>query len=134
MGQKERDRLKILHEVRNGSLTQIAAAVQLKLSVRQVRRLVKKMGMIGDRAVVHGLRGRTSNRRVDPTYAAEHLSKSIGEEVGRDTVRKWMVKAGMWEIRRRKVSDVHVWRRRRSCCGELVQWDTSVHAWLEDRG
>jgi transposase-like protein len=154
MGQKERDRLKILHEVRNGSLTQIAAAVQLKLSVRQVRRLVKKMAMIGDRFVVHGLRGRTSNRRVaekiekkclrelskpecrdfGPTYAAEHLSKSIGEEVGRDTVRKWMVKAGMWEIRRRKVSDVHVWRRRRSCCGELVQWDTSVHAWLEDRG
>jgi hypothetical protein len=154
MGQKERDRLKILHEVRSGKLTQVTAALQLKLSVRQVRRLVGRIDAIGDRAVVHGLRGRKSNRRIaekiekqclrelskpecrdfGPTYAAEHLSKKTGEQVGRDTVRKWMVKAGMWAIRRRKVSDVHPWRRRRSCCGELVQWDTSVHAWLEDRG
>jgi hypothetical protein len=154
MGQKERDRLKILHEVRNGNLTQVAAARQLKLSVRQVRRLVGKMNLVGDRAVVHGLRGRKSNRRIaekiekkclrelskpqcrdfGPTYAAEHLSKTMGERVGRDTVRKWMVKAGMWAIRQRKITDVHVWRPRRSCCGELIQWDTSVHAWLEDRG
>src|SRR6516165_5892221 len=154
MGQKERDRLKILHEMRTGKLTQVAAALQLKLSVRQVRRLARKMNAIGDRAVVHGLRGRKSNRRIaekiekkclrelskpqcrdfGPTYAAEHLSKAKGEQVGRDTVRKWMVKAGMWEIRQRKVSSVHAWRPRRSCCGELVQWDTSVHAWLEDRG
>ena len=27
-----------------------------------------------------------------------------------------------------------MWRQRRSCRGELVQWDTSVHAWLEERG
>jgi hypothetical protein len=45
-----------------------------------------------------------------------------------------MVKAGIWEIRPRKVSKVHAWRQRRSCCGELIQWDTSVHPWLEDRG
>jgi hypothetical protein len=27
-----------------------------------------------------------------------------------------------------------VWRPRRSCRGELIQWDTSIHAWLEERG
>jgi hypothetical protein len=114
MGQKERDRLKILHEVRNGNLTQVAAALQLRIGVRQVRRLIVRMDKIGDRAVVHGLRGRKSNRRIaekiekrclrelskpecrdfGPTYAAEHLSKITGERVRRDTVRKWMVKAG----------------------------------------
>ena len=29
---------------------------------------------------------------------------------------------------------VHVWRPRRSRFGELVQWDTSEHDWLEGRG
>ncbi len=42
--------------------------------------------------------------------------------------------AGQWHPKRRRVKQVHVWRQRRSCRGELVQWDTSVHAWLEGRG
>ena len=154
MGQKERDRLKVLHEVRQGQLRQTEAAGQLKLSTRQVRRLVKKMDQVGDRAVVHGLRGRRSNRRTSeavvqgclrqlrkpechdfgPTFAAEYLHGRLGVGVGRDTVRKWMVTAGMWRVQPRRVKTVHQWRPRRSCCGELVQWDTSVHAWLEDRG
>jgi hypothetical protein len=32
------------------------------------------------------------------------------------------------------VEQVHQWRPRRSCRGELVQWDTSEHDWLEGRG
>jgi hypothetical protein len=32
------------------------------------------------------------------------------------------------------VEKIHTWRQRRSRVGELVQWDTSEHAWLEDRG
>lgn len=154
MGQKQRDRLKVLHEVVQGKLKQTEAAEQLKLSTRQVRRLVKKMASVGDRAVLHGLQGRGSNRAIGaetvgrcvkelgkpecrdfgPTYAAEHLHKKLEVKVGRDTVRKWMVTAGMWSVRPRKLASVHPWRPRRSCCGELVQWDTSVHAWLEDRG
>jgi predicted XRE-type DNA-binding protein len=154
MSQKQRDRLKVLHEVAQGKLKQTEAAEQLKLSTRQVRRLVKKMASLGDRAIVHGLQGRGSNRAIDPeiekrcmnelgkpecrdfgpTYATEHLQKKLEVKVGRDTARKWMVAAGMWRVRSRKQASVHQWRPRRSCCGELVQWDTSVHAWLEDRG
>lgn len=154
MGQKQRDRLKVLHEVIQGKLKQVEAAEQLKLTTRQVRRLVNKMDAVGDRAVLHGLMGRQSNRRTNddlvkrcvaelkkpechdfgPTFAAEHLHKAIEVNVGRDTVRKWMVEAGLWRVVPRKVKTVHVWRPRRSCCGELVQWDTSFHAWLEDRG
>jgi hypothetical protein len=113
-----------------------------------------KVGEVGDRAVVHGLRGQTSNRRTSedvvkgclkalqrpechdlgPTFAAEYLKDTLDVAVGRDTVRKWMVAARMWRVRPRKTVAVHQWRPRRSCCGELVQWDTSVHAWLEDRG
>jgi len=45
-----------------------------------------------------------------------------------------MITAGLWQGKRRKMEPVHAWRARRSRCGELVQWDTSDHDWLEGRG
>src|SRR5260370_35012506 len=45
-----------------------------------------------------------------------------------------MMEAGLWESREQRVERVHQWRKRRSCRGELVQWDTSEHDWLEGRG
>jgi len=45
-----------------------------------------------------------------------------------------MIEAGLWKSRGRKIEDVHCWRARRSGFGELVQWDTSEHDWLEGRG
>jgi hypothetical protein len=154
MSQRERDRLKVLHETQKGQLTQAQAGAQLGLTARQVRRLVTKLEAIGDGAVVHGLRGRASNRRIaadtrtraiqelsrpecrdfGPTFAAEHLARSCNIHVGKDTARKWMAEVGLWTARERRVETVHQWRSRRSCAGELVQWDTSVHDWLERRG
>ena len=61
---EERDRLKVLHEVLQGHMTQRCAATQLKLSTRQVRRLLRRLKRKGDRAVVHALRGRPSNRKI----------------------------------------------------------------------
>jgi biotin operon repressor len=154
MGQRERDRLKVLHEADTRRITQRQAAEQLGITERQVRRLIARLRTVGDRAVVHGLRGRRSNRRIDPkverravaelskpecrdfgpTYAAEHVSKRLGIQAGKDTVRKWMMGAGLWRSRQRACVEVHAWRPRRACFGELVQWDTSVHDWLEGRG
>ena len=54
--------------------------------------------------------------------------------IGREALRRLMMEAGLWRARRRKVEAVHEWRERRSCRGELVQWDTSEHDWLEGRG
>lgn len=154
MSQRERDRLKVLHEVSKRQITQKQAAEQLKLSERHVRRLVRSLKQRGDVAVVHGLRGRASNRKTSgecerraieelsreecrdfgPTFAAEHVSKQLGMEVGRDTIRKWLIAAGLWQSRKRKAETIHQWRERRACFGELVQWDTCVHDWLEGRG
>lgn len=154
MSQRERDRLKVLHEASRSQITQKQAAEQLKLSERHVRRLLKKLKAMGDKAVVHGLRGRVSNRRIGeetqqravaelsrpecadfgPTFASEHMRKRLDIKACRDTVRKWMTAAGLWSPKPRKVEAIHPWRSRRSCAGELVQWDTSVHDWLEGRG
>ena len=45
-----------------------------------------------------------------------------------------MRQAGLWRARRQRMEEVHLFRPRRSRCGELVQWDTSPHDWLEGRG
>ena len=47
---------------------------------------------------------------------------------------EWMIEAGLWKSRPRRVEEAHCWRPRRSAFGELVQWDTSEHDWLEGRG
>ena len=150
---KERDRLKVLHEVQGGHLTQGEAAGHLGISDREVRRLLVRIEEQGDRGVVHRLRGRASNRRLPeslrtrtlklvkakyrdfgPTLACEYLAKNDAVELSKETLRQWLMAAGLRRGKRRRVEEVHLWRPRRSCRGELVQWDTSVHDWLEGRG
>ena len=150
---RDRDRLKVLHEVEKGHLRQAGAAAQLKISARWVRELRRRIQARGDRGVVHGLRGRASNRRLaeslrlkalkrvqakyrdfGPTLACEYLAKHDEVKVSKETLRHWLMGAGLWRAQRRKAEEVHVWRPRRSCRGELVQWDTWEHDWLEGRG
>jgi len=154
MTQAERDRLVALKKAKKNLITQREAADELKLSVRQVQRLLYGLKKEGDKAVVHGLRGKPSNRKIEakverqavkilstpvyegfgPTLAAEYLEKKHGIEASRETVRQWMMRGKLWRSKKAKVKDVHMWRPRRSRFGELVQWDTSEHDWLEGRG
>jgi hypothetical protein len=62
-----------------------------------------------------------------PTFASEQLTKRHGIEVSDETVRQWMIQAGLWKPKSRRLEQVHCWRPRRSGFGELVQWDTSEH-------
>lgn len=153
LSEKERDRLKVLHEVEQGQRKQRQAAEQLGMSERGFRKLLKRYRDKQDGAVVHGLRGRRSNRRLKeetaqqaveavrrqygdfgPTLAAEYLKKDLEIQLSRETLRRLLMREGIWKAKARQVGEVHVWRPRRSCRGEMVQWDTSVHAWLEERG
>ena len=154
MTQADRDRLVTLKKAKKKVITQREAGVELGLSTRQVKRLLYAMKKRGDKVVIHGLRGKPSNRRIDkeieeeavkilsapvyagfgPTLAAEYLRKKHGIKASKETVRQWMIQARLWRARKEKVEQVHVWRPRRSRFGELVQWDTSDHDWLEGRG
>src|SRR6202521_5640019 len=154
MSQEERDELDWLRRAKEGSISQREAAQKLGVSDRWVRKLLKRMIKQGDAVVVHGLRGRPSNRKLPaetqrqavkllkqpdwhdfgPTSASQQLAKRHGIEVSDETVRKWMIEAGLWQSKSERLGEVHVWRPRRSAFGELVQWDTSEHDWLEGRG
>ena len=154
MTQADRDRLVTLRKAKKRVITQREAAEELGLSVRHVKRLLFALKKHGDKAVVHGLRGKASNRKIPektereavkilsapvyagfgPTLASEYLHKKHGIDASKETVRQWMMRAKLWRGKKAKVKEIHVWRPRRSRIGELVQWDTSTHDWLEGRG
>ena len=66
--------------------------------------------------------------------AAEERAEQHGIHISRETLRHWLMEAKLWRPRRAHVERAHVWRARRARYGELVQWDTSEHNWLEGRG
>ncbi len=154
MTQKERDRLVALKKAKKGLSTQKEAASEIGVSERQVRRMLQGLQERGDKSVVHAGRGRRSNRKLagelekkaiqilsqdvyrgfGPALACEYLEQKHDIAVSRETVRGWMMASGLWRAKRKRVERVHTWRARRSRLGELVQWDTSEHDWLEGRG
>jgi biotin operon repressor len=154
MTQAERDRLVALKKAKKKLITQKEAAEELGITERHVRRLLRELKRRGDKIVAHGLRGVPSNRKISgdteqeavrilaqpvyrgfgPTLAAEYLAKKHDIGASRETVRQWMMGAKLWRARKQHVEKIHEWRPRRSRFGELVQWDTSDHDWLEGRG
>jgi transposase len=154
MTQRDRDRLVVLKKAEKKLIKQSQAARELGISCRQVKRLVRALRERGDEAVIHGLRGRASPRKTGtakrerivrilsqekyrgfgPTLASEYLANKHQVTIGREALRQIMIAGGLWRARRQKAEEAHQWRPRRSCRGELVQWDTSEHDWLEGRG
>jgi hypothetical protein len=153
MSDTELSRLEILRDLGSGRLTTPAAAELLGLERRQVQRLAKAYQEQGATALISKKRGRPSNRQAPtglkdqalelirakytdfgPTLAAEKLREVHGITVGRETLRLWMLDAGLWADRVKRRGRVYQPRYRRECVGELVQVDGSEHWWFEDRG
>ena len=149
----DRKRLRVLHQAESRRMTQREAAEELGLSPRWVRKLLARLRAEGDGGILHRLRGRESNRKLSgqvrrqaldligahyadygPTLAAEILVSEHSIPVSRETLRGWMREAGLWKSKKARVKKPHLWRQRRARRGELVQWDTSEHHWLEGRG
>src|SRR3970282_562549 len=119
MNQKERDRLQVLHEAKKRQITQQEAAAQMGVSERWVRKLLARLRQQGDRGVMHRLLGRVLNRKsrepvrakavalvrreyrdFGPTLASEYLAERHRVRVSRETLRGWMIGAGLWKARR----------------------------------
>lgn len=146
------DRLKVLERVGEKRLKQREAAELLGLTSRQVRRLQRRFEQRGPNGLTHGLRGKPSNRRLPaalldralglvrtkyhdfgPAFAWEKLVERHGIVLGRDTLRRAMIREGLAPQRRQRTRH-RAWRRRRDCVGMLVQLDGSEHRWFEARG
>ena len=152
MSGKEVKRLEVLCQVADGLVSQGMAAQALGLTVRQVRRLQRRYAEAGAAGLVSRRRGQPSNRRIadeikaailarlrecyadfGPTLAAEYLRED-GLQVSKETLRGWMIEAGLWQAAKGRRVCLHPPRPRRPRCGELVQIDGSPHDWFEGRG
>ena len=153
---KEQQKQELIPLVARGSIKQADAADTLGITDRQIRRLVARYKEGGEEALVHQGRGKPSNHQPDselrsivmghirtkfldscPRLISEELKimQDINIDVNPETVRRWMIKDGLWrpndpvQVKHRQS------RERRACRGELVQMDTSVHEWFgEGRG
>lgn len=153
MSKKELSRLEIIQQTMNKQISQIQAALLLNIGTRQVRRLQKAYREEGAVGLISHRRGAPSNNRLDeqvkakvlaliklhyhdfgPTLAHEKLTEKHGMSLSVESVRKLMIRAGLWEGKKRREARIHQQRPRRSARGELVQIDGSHHAWFEDRG
>src|SRR5258706_644158 len=153
MSRKEAPRPGLLRAVLAGRITNQEAATALGMSRRQVQRLKQRLQVGGPAALVHGLRGRPSNRRLparvrrqaatllQTTYTGfndVHLTEKLRElhalPISRPSVRRLRQALGIPAQRPRRPPKHRSRRARADAIGRLVQLDGSPFAWLEDRG
>jgi len=146
-------RLEIIQSILDKRLSAVDGANHLGLSRSQVHRLLTRYRSDGAAGLVSGKRGKPSNRKYPdtireyalhiiqsryhdfgPTLVAEKLEEVHQLSVSKETLRKWMIEAGIWQSRIERKRRVYQPRNRRECFGELIQLDGSHHWWFEDRG
>jgi transposase len=147
----------VLRRIKEGKLKLVSAAGMLEISYRQAKRIWQRYCSEGVAGLKHRAAGRSSNHakeerlrtqvlqlvrdkysggieeRFGPTLAAEHLASEDGIRIDAETLRRWMLAAGLWS-RERKRTPYRKRRERKAHFGELVQLDGSFHGWLEERG
>ena len=153
LSQKELQRVSVISTCIKGDLACASAAGLLGLSVRQIKRLKKRLREDGEAALAHANRGRPSHRRLperirqaavrlartkyagfNDQHLCEKLNEVEGLQLSRETLRRLLRKEGYGSPRKRR-APAHRQRRPRVLReGELVQLDGSPHDWLEGRG
>lgn len=153
MTQEELLRYDIIKNLINEKVNGTEAAIQLNLSVRQIKRLKAKVKRRGIKGIIHSNRGRTSNRSLPdkkieeieaiirekypdfgPTLATEKLDKIHSIGISSEKLRQLMINWNLWQSKpRRKAKNQHHWRARKQHPGEMDQFDGSYHYWFEDR-
>jgi hypothetical protein len=153
MTRQEIQRYQIIRKALDRDLNQQEASEILRLSDRQIRRIVHRVKLEGESGVIHRLRGRKGNRRIDaclkqkvlkiyrsrykgfgPVLAAEKLLERDGLAVNDETLRLWLIKEALWQAKPYRIRKNFSWRQRKDHFGEMIQMDGSHHDWLEGRG
>ena len=152
MSERDVQRIEVLSEVLSGRRTVASAGTVLAITARQVNRLLIRFREDGGGGLIHKGRGQSSNHSASagvreyvlelvkskyadfgPTLATEVLLAKHDIQVGRETLRSWMLEEGLWQSRKQRRS-FHQPRLRRESYGELIQIDGSDHRWFEQRG
>ena len=149
---KEQSRLQVLNSLLAEHMTLDQAAMLMGVSTRHTRRMLAAYRERGVTAVAHGHRGRrdpnatpeavacdvvhlagTRYAEANHTHLSELLSEREGIDIGRTTLRRILVNAGLKSPRRRRPPKHRVRRQRMPREGMLIQVDGSYHPWLGDQ-
>ena len=150
---EELKRYQVIGKVFDKTINHQEAAELLGITDRQIRRVVRRVRIEGERGVIHRSRGRKAKSRVGetvkkrvlelyreryqgfgPTLASEKLWELDRVRVNDETLRLWLIVEGLWRADKRGKLKERSWRERKERFGEMVQMDGSHHAWLEERG
>jgi len=153
MTSQEINRHTIIKKLINREINGTQAAELLKLTIRHIKRLKSGVKKYGPKALIHGNRGKPSNRRTPeqekeriisllhkhypdfkPGFATEKLSEKHNIIRDPKTIRQIMIKQDLWKPRKKKQKEYRSWRQRKACYGEMEQFDGSYEHWFEDRG
>jgi transposase len=152
MSAKELSRVEVMQKLSEKRMSQKEAGTLLRLSTRQIKRLLKAYRKKGAVGLVSKHRGRKGNNRLaenvkkqalnllktnyrgfGPTLAHEKLVEKDTLKLSDESVRQLMIAEGLWKPRKVKKVVTHQLRERRACFGELVQIDGSPYDWFEGR-
>ena len=152
MTPKEQTRLQVLNSLMVEHMTLDQAATLMGVSTRHTRRMLAAYRGRGVAAVAHGHRGRRAPNATpeavladvvhlagkrypgaNHTHLSELLSEREGIDIGRTTLRRILVNAGLKSPRRRRPPKHRVRRQRMPRQGMLIQMDGSFHPWLGDQ-
>lgn len=152
MSAKELTKLELIQHVCDKRIRQIDAAQALKLSRRQIQRLVNLFRELGPQGLVSKKRTQPGNHQYcsilksqvleliqthyhdfGPTLISEKLSEIHNIKLSNETIRQWMIASNLWTPKKKKRRKVYQPRARRDCLGELIQLDGSPHNWFEAR-
>lgn len=152
LSSEEKQKLSVITSLLDKKITNGAAAKRLGLTVRHIQRLKAGIKKHGVSAIIHHLKGKPSNHKLNqevrltalslvkkeysdfkPKFASEKLKENHQLVINPETLRLWLIKDGLWKARKQKDVDYHAWRERKEYFGELQQFDGSYHLWFESR-
>lgn len=153
MTNKELEKYEVIKDLIDGKINGTAASLKLDISVRQIKRLKRKVKKYGAEGIIHSSRGKEGNRKIDgkiikkakeilkekypdfgPTFAKEKLEEIDKIKIGVEKVRQIMTALNLWKPRLKKKNGEHrQWRERKECFGQMEQFDGSYENWFEDR-
>jgi len=150
MTKQELSRYDIIKNLIDGKINGTDASKQIGITIRHTKRLKAMVVKLGAEGLIHGNRGRTGNRKLNPeiitkakkhlkekyydfgpTFATEKLKENHGIKINKETIRGIMIDMGLWQPKSKKQSKKwHVWRARKDNYGEMQQFDGSYHIWF----
>lgn len=153
MSNKELSKYEVINNLLSKKINGTEASKQTRLSIRQIQRLKIRVAKDGAKGLIHGNRGKDSNRKIKdditekalehikekysdfgPKFASEKLYKNHQIKLSKEKVRQIMIEEELWKPKLRKKNKQHrCWRPRKAQEGDMVQFDGSYHKWFEDR-